>query len=283
MRAGRACLAGAAALAIAGCSLLTEVGGLSGGPTGGNEGGTLAAVDATSDAPAAPDGDAAALVDAVAPSTDCTAKHFFCTDFDKLALADEWDVVAPGNGTIDRNMAAAVSMPFSLLVTHPNGNPAAAPVLTKTLPAPAGANGLRCRFQYRRDVVESTGVLVILKIDFGTDTSEHLFAELKEGQTKARVYLAATQSDGGVIDDFPTVPTFSAALGSWASVEWVLDLRNLRSTLKSGTKLIDQRPIPPIAVERVTNVKLSIGLGNFVAPQSPWQVRYDDFVCDALP
>jgi hypothetical protein len=285
MRGARAWLAATAAFAIAGCSLLTETGGLAGpADPSSNEGGTLAASDAMTDAAAAADGDAAVLVDSSPPSTDCSGKHFFCTTFDKGALSDEWDVVAPGNGTIDRNMAAAVSLPFSLLVTHPAGNPGATPILTKTLPSPAGGgDGLRCRFQYRRDVVESAGVLVVLMIDFSTATSEHLFVEIKDGLTEGRVYLEAKQQDGGVLADFPTIPTFSAPLGTWASVEWTLDLRNLSSTLKSDAKVIDQRPIPHIDVENVTSGKLSLGLGNFAEPASPWQVRFDDFVCDVLP
>lgn len=280
MRRARACCALAASLAIGGCSLLTDVGGLSGGAVATGEGGTLGA-DAEAESSASGDGGVDALVEA-APSADCTGTHFFCTDFDKKSLTEEWDVVTAGKGTLDRDMTASVSMPFSLLVTHPEGNLATAPIVAKTLPA-SGIGGLRCRFNYRRDMVESTGVLVVLTVDFNTSTTEHLFVEIKDGQDKGRVYLAAIQPDGGTLDDFPIVPTFSTSIGSWAAVDWNLDLRALRSTLKSNGKLIDEGAVPAFDVARVVSIKLTLGLGNFIAPQGPWQVRYDDFVCDTLP
>ena len=284
----RAWAVGTAAVTIAGCSLTTDLTGFSNGAGASGEGGTAPTTSdgaaGPTDASTATDGEATVSGDAAEPSSDCTGAHFFCTDFDKQALADEWNVVTPGSGTLERNMAASFSMPFSLVMTHPGGVPQATPKVTKTLPATA-IGGLRCRFRYRRDKVDPDGVLVILVVDFNTATSEHLFVEIKDGDSNGRVYLNATQPDGGSIDDFPTVPTFSTALGSWASVDWTLDLRALRSTLKSDTKVIDQRPIPNFDVSRVNSIGFSLGLGNFsfVPASSPWQVRYDDFVCDTLP
>ncbi len=279
MQRGRAWLAVAASVAIAGCSLLTDSSGLSDGAVATNEGGT--GTDAALESSATADGSVDGLVEA-GPSSDCTGTHFFCTDFDKKALTDEWDVVTPGNGTLERNMASSVSPPFALLVSHPSGNPESTPLVTKTLPA-SSIGGLRCRFNYRRDSIDPDGVLVVLMVDFNTQTSEHLFVEIKDGQSNGRVYLAAIQPDGGTLDDFPTVPTFATSLGSWAAVDWTLDLRAMRSTLKSDMNLIDQRPIPAFDVAKVVSIKLALGLGNHIAPQSPWQVRYDDFVCDTLP
>ena len=281
MRGVRRCLAATSAAAtLVGCTLLTDLSGFSSATvvTSGDGSAPNDTLEASTEASA----DAADATDSVTPpSSDCATSHFFCTNFDQRPLVDEWDVVAPGNGTVDRIMAASVSAPFSLVVTHPDGNPAAAPRLTKTIPA-TGIGGLRCSFRYRRDMVDNNGVLVVLIVDFKTATSEHLFAEIKDGKTAGRVYLAATQPDGGVIDDFPIIPTFASPLASWASVEWTLDLRALRSTLTRDKELIDQRSIGNFAAAQVTDVKLSLGLGNFRAPASPWQVRFDDFVCEAL-
>jgi len=293
MRTGYACFTVLAAIVVgAGCSLVTDLNGF-----------TSRADDANSspDAESSPGGDASGAVppppldgstspptdagdprEAGAPLSLCSGTHFFCTDFDTRVLTSDWDLVAAGDGTVDRNTGAAKSMPYSLEMTHPIGNPGGTPVVAKTLPA-AGIGGLKCSFSYRRDDVDDVGVIVVLMVDFNTSGSEHLFAEIKDGKTQGRVYLAATAPDGIVTDDFPIVPTFAPSPGAWAKVEWTLDLRAKRSTLASDGKLLDQRPFGTFTPANLTTVKLSLGLGNFKAPTSPWRVRFDDFVCDAVP
>jgi len=166
-------------------------------------------------------------------------------------------------------------------MTHPIGG-GGTPAVAKTVAA-TGIGGLKCSFSYRRDEVDEAGVLVVLMADFNTTSNEHFFAEIKDGKTQGRVYLAVTAPDKTVTADFPVVPTFSTSPGKWANVEWTLDLRGKRSTLNSNGKLIDQRPFGTFTPANLTSVKLTLGLGNFSDPTAPWRVRYDDFVCDALP
>ena len=275
------------ALALAGCSLLTDLDGFtppSGAPDGGGrEGGTtpppLGGAEAGADALAPGDGSA---MDA-GPQALCAGKHVFCTNFDDAELLARWDTVSPGKGGIVRDGEASTSAPYSLLVTHPKTNLGDVPWVTKTVPL-AAPKGLRCRFKYRRAEVDHDGVLVLFMIDFNTDTQEHFFAEVKDGFTEGRVYLNAKTADGTEHDDFPVIPTVSTALHDWADVDWTLDFAPgaPKSTLKRDGDLVDERRMPDFDPARVTSVKLWLGLGDFTEPTSTWIVRYDDLVCDAL-
>lgn len=268
------------------CSLLTDLSGLSGGAgvagdaaspppasgldaAGGTEGGTT--TDAALDGPPS-----------TTPLCGGSAKHVLCTTFDDRDLDADFDLVTPGLGTIARNGDQWVSRPFSLRITHPGGLPASTPAVQKAV-ALTGLGGLRCRLRYRRELTGG-GVLVLFVVELKTGTPERLFAELKDGNTNGRIYLNTTAPDGGVIDDFPTIPTFSAAGTGWANVEWTLNFETSKSLLRSDSVDIDSRTFAPIDGSKVTSAVFTVGLGNFNfgVADSPWRVRVDDLVCDAL-
>ena len=273
------------ACSLGACSLFTELDGLTsgaravadggGGPDSGpdsapigNDGGP------TADADSGNDGGASTL-----SLCEAEANHFFCMDFDRLALSQEFDDHAGGAGSVTRDTTRAFSLPGSLGMGRPEGSPSATPFARKARSVAAMA-GLSCKFRYRRDQAGG-GVVVLLIVEMKTAT-ERLFAEIKDGPSQGRLYLETTAPDGGTASDFPIIPTVSAPSPAWANVEWTLDLAAAQSVLRRDGAKIDSRNLPASIAGKNVMVTMTLGLGNFQAPTSSWQVNVDDFVCDTM-
>ncbi len=275
--------ASTASLLAGGCSVLNDLSGYA-GPANASSDDASDARGATDAAPAptidatteAGDGSTATLDAPCATGT----KHLFCASFDGASTDDAFDALSPGNGSIGPDDGASVTPMRSLLITHAAGKLAVTPRGQRTI-AVSGLDGLRCRMKYRRDLVGG-GVLVLFIAEIRTSSGERLFAEIKDGTTEGRVYLESTLADGGVIGDFPVVPTVSVPGTGWATVDWTLDTKMGQSRLKRGDAEIDVRSFTPVPTAKITSVVLTVGLGDFAAPTSPWAVRVDDLVCDAL-
>lgn len=282
---------------LVGCSLFTDLGGL----TSGSEGGSSGSPDATasSDGGGLPTGDATTKGDApqgeaggdaeggggggVDPLSCTPGSHLFCTNFDNVKLTSIFDSVTPGNGAISIENAASFSNPSALRIAHPGGNPAATPNAKKVI-ATNGLNGIKCRMRYRRETIGG-GILVLVMLDVKTSGNARLFAELKDGNSLGKVYLEVTKPDGTVGSDFPDVPTMGGGLGAWTLLEWTLDFKSATSTVVRGGTTIDTRAfVSSFDGSQARSIELTVGLGAFTFdfPASPWTVQVDDLVCDAL-
>ena len=290
--APRALAAGGLACLV-GCSLLTDLGGLSSGSSGtssssggadgasggdGSSGSSGSSGDSsTSDASSS--GSEAGPTSPCAPGT----THLFCTTFDTGGLGDIFDSYGTGtNGALAIESTASFSAPSALRIGHPGGNPGGTPYGARTITL-SSLDGVKCRMRYRRETMGG-GILVLFMVEVRTFSNVKFFAEVKDGPTTGKLYLQTTKADGTNSSDFPDIPSVAAPSSTaWANLAWTLDFKASKSTLLRDGANVDTRLFAaPFDGNSLKSITFTVGLGQFTDPASPWVVRVDDLVCDAL-
>lgn len=285
----RALAAGGLACLV-GCSLLTDLGGLSNGPSGTSSSSGGADGSTGGDGSSGSAGDSATSDGSTSgseggPASPCApgSTHLFCTTFDTGGLGDIFDSYGTGNnGALAIESTASFSSPSALRIGHPGGNPGGTPYGARTITR-SSLDGVRCRMRYRRETMGG-GILVLFMVEVRTFSDAKFFAEVKDGPTTGKLYLETTKADGTNASDFPDIPSVAAPSSTaWADLDWTLDFKTSKSTLLRDGANVDTRGFAaPFDGRSLKSVTFTVGLGQFTDPASPWVVRVDDLVCDAM-
>ena len=258
---------------LAGCSLLVDESGLSGGETADAGPTPEATTDAeegdafTADARA----EEAGAVDASPADAgfSCDAEvHDFCDDFDHGALGATWSSATNTGGTLALD-PLALSPPWSLLVAVQDGGGPEDLLLHKSFAATAG---IHCAFDIRVDAYDS--YTDVFHVDFGQASGSY-FVRFIMGGTVVNEY--GTLPDGGVRVR-NNWPTGQPAIGVWTRVD--LDLR---FSGQAGTAVLayDGKQVLSVNLSPPTDiVSNKIQLGAWSSAATKWRAHFDNFACD---
>lgn len=271
----RACFTPLLGSALAGCSLLTDLSGLSNGaaPSLVADGSTDAGADglALTDAP----------IDADAESF-CSRlpRHDLCADFDQSdQVGSAFDTYAAGGGSMTLSSASPKSSPRSLVASMPGVGAGRGPGLVKRL-VEKGAR-LRCELDVRREGTGSDGSFALLRVDLeGTDGLTFAL-EMKQSRTRHYFFAKTYYVDGGgtqanIDDAFP--PPAELA---WTHYVLEIDTskQRLLNLVDEVTALDRAWPLP----SEIAAATIEIGLTVVSRGTTTWSQSMDNVVCDILP
>jgi hypothetical protein len=269
--------------ALAGCTLLVDTSGLTGGSSDAPDASTSS--DATADAVDEGDGprdapleeadaatDAPPASDAHAPlgEAGCTGTvHDFCDDFDHGALGAAWTRTFQIGGAFTLD-PLAVSPPSSLLATAADGGSENL-ILVKNF---AGATkGIRCQVALRVDAYDN--YTDVLHVDF-TVAGEAYFVRVGLG-------------GGGTLNEYGQLPDGGERVrnnwpfqqppaGQWVDV--VLDIDG-DPNAGAATLAVDGAQVLSVALSPPTDATgINVELGAINTFPLAWRAHYDNVACD---
>ena len=223
-------LATLVAAAAAGCSLLIDVDGLSGGPAGpGAEAGADVAV-ASVDAGA----DAADAADAADGSMPPCAPPAFCDDFERGDPIGAWDGLQTTGGTLAIDATMSRSGTRSLRAALVASATTRSVYLERLVPA--GTLGVKVSFSFR---IESS------------PATTNVLAGLQLGTPLSTVFVSVNGSSLGLLaQNYVTAEAHGYPVGATKLGEWDRITMDLRRTTPSGT--------PRLRVTRGTSATLVV-------------------------
>lgn len=254
---------------IAGCSLLTETDGLSGGSSGAVD----AAADAATDALSATDAGATDAHDAESGATSCAAGELFCADFDEGAVEKGWDGLSSATGSITADGETFVSPLRSAFVSIPT-TPAYVQGIKLSKTMLGTFQTMRCSFAMYRGQI-GTGDLTFAKLEVSTKDNNQISLNLStrptEGDFSVRRYDAATDT---TIPKDVTAP-IAFPVGAWHTVVLEIDRSSARLFVDgtmNASVLHEESGEPTSALFMLGGIEIAKN-------DQPWKLRFDDVRC----
>jgi hypothetical protein len=303
----RAVLGVCNALALAGCTLLAPLGGLTGDVPGGDGGalGDAAAEsahetgsEASSDGPS----DASMIFDTstdVSPETGpmsgdasppgwCASQVGlqFCADFDESSVTLGWDSLYSPAGTMTQNDAESTSPPFSALNVLPavqTGEDTAK--LIKGIAVSPGQVHVAFDIRIDKGDMSATAEIVPFALVFGSDNVGYRYLNLDLTVSKAQIFVQTYAVDGGETEGSYPFSNQAIAIqpNQWTHFELDYAISNGSATV--GAVLGDASVVEPTLLPTqgpLGPIELDVG-GVVYGPTQGWTLRFDNVALTYQP